>query len=87
MLGSHYPPPVYLGVSNASGTMLGGHGTLRRPREYEHTPPRIMSKIDIDQQYYYGWHPPINQTKKDPSSQCVDEQTVTLCPSGRTYCF
>lgn len=54
MLGSHYQPPVYLGVSSASGSMIGGHGTLRRQREYEHTPPRIMSKIDIDQQYYYG---------------------------------
>ncbi len=73
----HYPPPMYLG-----GSVIG-HGTLRRPREYEHTPPRILSKIDADQQYYYGWHP-MNQ--KEPA--IVDEQTtITLCPPGRTYCF
>ncbi|KAJ6634805.1 hypothetical protein Bhyg_13385 [Pseudolycoriella hygida] len=48
MMNPHYPPPMYL-----SGSVIG-HGTLRRPREYEHTPPRILSKIDADQQYYYG---------------------------------
>lgn len=33
-------------------------GTLRRPRvdtlSYDPAPPRILSKIDIDPQYYYG---------------------------------
>lgn len=45
----NYPHPMYLG-----GSIVGHHGTLRRPREYEHTPPRILSKIDGDQPYYYG---------------------------------
>lgn len=49
MMNSNYPP-VYIG---AGGSIMG-HNTLRRPREYEHTPPRIMSKSDADQQYYYG---------------------------------
>lgn len=37
-------------------TIFSAGGTLRRPRiEYDTTPPRILSKIDIDpQQYYYG---------------------------------
>lgn len=48
-MNSNYPP-VYIG---AGGSIMG-HNTLRRPREYEHTPPRIMSKSDADQQYYYG---------------------------------
>lgn len=51
MLSHNYPHPVYIG-----GSIVGHHGTLRRPREYEHTPPRILSKIDADQQFYYGWH-------------------------------
>ena len=64
MLNSNYPP-VYMssggvggggggGIIAGGGSIIGHGGTLRRPREYEHTPPRILSKIDADQQYYYG---------------------------------
>ena len=42
------------GIIAGGGSIIGHGGTLRRPREYEHTPPRILSKIDADQQYYYG---------------------------------
>lgn len=53
MLQANYPPPT-VGFMNPS--ILAAGGTLRRPRvEYDSTPPRILSKIDIDPQYYYGW--------------------------------
>lgn len=53
MLTANYPPPT-VGFMNPS--ILAAGGTLRRPRvEYDSTPPRILSKIDIDPHYYYGW--------------------------------
>lgn len=53
MLTTNYPPTV--GFMNTS-ILAGPHsGTLRRVREYDSTPPRILSKIDVDPQYYYGW--------------------------------
>lgn len=75
-------------------------GTLRRPREYDTTPPRILSKIDIDPTFYYGWQLPhktsapsntltTTSLSTDPTNR--DDQsstaTITLCPPGRTYCF
>lgn len=52
VLTANYPPTV--GFMNAS-ILAGPHGgTLRRVREYDSTPPRILSKIDVDPQYYYG---------------------------------
>lgn len=52
LLTTNYPPTV--GFMNTS-ILTGPHGgTLRRVREYDSTPPRILSKIDIDPQYYYG---------------------------------
>lgn len=55
MLTSNYPPPPNVSYMTTP-SMLGAHhsGTLRRQREYDSTPPRILSKIDVDPQYYYG---------------------------------
>lgn len=59
MMSANYPPTV--GFMNTS-ILAGPHGgTLRRVREIDSTPPRILSKIDIDPQFYYGW-PATNQT-------------------------
>lgn len=84
--------------------LTGPHsGTLRRIREFDTTPPRILSKIDVDQQYYYGW-PFGNKTSTSNNSTIAavssttiatesprtDEKgtNVTMCPPpGRTYCF
>ncbi|XP_031626186.1 uncharacterized protein LOC116342639 [Contarinia nasturtii] len=50
-LTTNYPPTV--GFMNPS--ILTAGGTLRRPRvEYDSAPPRILSKIDIEPQFYYG---------------------------------
>ncbi|XP_055306897.1 protein eva-1 [Sitodiplosis mosellana] len=54
--GTNYPPPPTVGFMNPSILAAGGTlGTLRRPRvEYDSVPPRILSKIDIEPQFYYG---------------------------------
>lgn len=77
--------------------VLGAHhsGTLRRQREYDVVPPRILSKIDIDPQFYYGWQ---LQNKMRATggkgANATNEPTIgdeqanpTMCPTGRTYCF
>lgn len=90
MLSANYPPPT-VGYMNAS--VLGAHhsNTLRRQREYDSTPPRILSKIDIDPQFYYGWQLP---KKMGSAATTANEPTIgdeqantTMCPPGRTYCF
>lgn len=92
MLSSNYPPPT---VGFMSASVLGAHhgGTLRRQREYDSTPPRILSKIDMDPQFYYGWQLPKKIAASSMSSAnheptIGDEQAnTTMCPPGRTYCF
>lgn len=60
-------------------------GTLRRPRidamTYDSTPPRILSKIDIDPQYYYGWHLQTHNNKL-PSQTSETETIATLSQSS-----
>lgn len=57
-LATNYHPPPTVGFMNPSilaGSGIGLGGTLRRPRvEYDTAPPRILSKIDIEPQFYYG---------------------------------
>lgn len=55
-MATNYPPPPTVGFMNPSILAGGGTlGTLRRPRvEYDSVPPRILSKIDIEPQFYYG---------------------------------
>lgn len=74
MLTTNYPPTV--GFMNTS-ILAGPHsGTLRRVREYDSTPPRILSKIDVDPQYYYGWPltyktPSVATTKSSNSTTTI----------------
>lgn len=52
-LATNYPPPPNVGFMHPS--ILAASGTLRRPRvEYDSAAPRILSKIDIEPQFYYG---------------------------------
>lgn len=58
-MATNYHPQPTVGFMNPSilaGGGMGLGGTLRRPRvEYDTAPPRILSKIDIEPQFYYGW--------------------------------
>lgn len=67
---TNYPPPPTVGFMNPS--ILATGGTLRRPRvEYDTATPRILSKIDIEPQFYYGW--PLLHTKMLASPSTVSE--------------
>lgn len=67
---TNYPPPPTVGFMNPSILTTGG--TLRRPRvEYDTATPRILSKIDIEPQFYYGW--PLLHTKMLASPSTVSE--------------
>lgn len=66
-LATNYPPPPNVGFMHPS--ILAASGTLRRPRvEYDSAAPRILSKIDIEPQFYYGWPLLNNRMLASPSS-------------------
>lgn len=66
-LTTNYPPPPTVGFMNPS--ILTAGGTLRRPRvEYDSAPPRILSKIDIEPQFYYGWPLLSNKMLSSPTT-------------------
>lgn len=76
-LATNYHPQPTVGFMNPSilaGGGIGLGGTLRRPRidnmSYDTAPPRILSKIDIEPQFYYGW--PLLNNKILVASSSID---------------